>query len=199
VSSFSLRFFVITTFSLVLLTFSGCTTTVKRPEFKEMAFSHLPTIAFDVGYIEVVENYRSPLISPNIEHNFPIPPIVAIKRWVRDRVEAVGDTGVLQISILDASARSYELETNQTIEGWFTTEQAEKIEARVEVSFKILRNGTTQDLYANAEAERSRTLPEGASLNDRDMVYFDLTAALMNDFNATMEQSLRKYLSDYLK
>ncbi len=73
------------------------------------------------------------------------------------------------------------------------------MDARLEVRFDIANDSGKTGPYATAQAKRSRTLPEGASLNDRDKIYFDLTSAIMNDFNASMEQALRKYLVAYIK
>lgn len=183
----------------VILLVAACTTTVSRPVFKKMAFGHLPPLIFNVGRIEVVDEFKSPLVAPNVEHTFPTSPVVAVKRWVTDRVHADGASGILQITIRDASAIRAELETNQDLEAWFTTEQAERIDARIDVQFQIVGDDGQAGSYAAAEAARSRTLPEGASLNERDQAYFDLTAALLNDFNASMEQSIRQYLGDYLR
>ena len=59
----------------------ACETTVSRPVIPELSFKHLPTMSFTVGRIEIVEKYRSPLRSPNVEHLFPTP------------IAAVGDPG----------------------------------------------------------------------------------------------------------
>lgn len=193
------RFIAISIVCSLIIFIGGCTTKVEPLEFKEMDFSHLPVIVFNVSRIEIFDEYRAPLAEPNVEHNFPIPPTVAIKRWLADRIHTGGTGDILQIFIKDASAKKIELETNKDIEGWFTTEQAERIDARVEVQFKIKRASSGSNPYAAAVAKRSRTVPEGASLNIRDQVYFDLVEALINDFNASMEQSIRQYLEDYLK
>ncbi|MBT6443012.1 MAG: hypothetical protein HOK61_11350 [Alphaproteobacteria bacterium] len=183
---------------LVLLVVA-CTTTVSRPVFDEMAFGHLPALQFKVGRVEVVDEYRSPLIDPNVEHTFPTPPAVAIRRWIADRVQTSGSSDILRITIRDASAVRVELDTNQDLEAWFTTEQSERIDARVDVQFQIIGDDGVAGSYAAAEAARSRTLPEGATLNERDQIHFDLISALINDFNASMEQAVRQYLADYLR
>ncbi len=45
---------------------------------------------------------------------------------------------------------------------------------------------------------RSRTLREDATINDRERMWFDLTEALMGDFNAELEKNIRQYVSGYL-
>ena len=177
----------------------SCSTIVKRQNFEDMSFKHLPPIVFNVARVEIVGEFKSPLLDPNVEHNFPVTPQVAIKSWLSDRVYAAGTKDFLQVTIIDASAKITELETNRDLEGWLTTEQAERVDARLEVRFDIANDSGKTGPYATAQAKRSRTLPEGASLNDRDKIYFDLTSAIMNDFNASMEQALRKYLVAYIK
>ena len=53
--------------------------------------------------------------------------------------------------------------------------------------------------HATADARRSRTLPEGISLNERERLYDQVVAALLQDFNASQEQAIRQYLHIYLR
>ena len=177
---------------------ASCTTTIEKPKFRDISFKHLPPIVFNVSQIEIVRDFQSTLLEPNVEHFFPLTPKVAIKQWLEDRVKANGSQSSIQVSILDASAEIKKLETNRDLEGLFTTEQAERIDARIEVRFDLVDDKGKLGPYTIAEAKRSRTIAEGASLYERDRIYFDLTLALMNDFNASMEQALRKYLGKYI-
>ena len=60
--------------SLIAMTvLSACETTVSSPVIPELSFKHLPALKFAVGRIETVENYRSALRPPNVEHLFPSP------------------------------------------------------------------------------------------------------------------------------
>ena len=187
---------------MVLITvgaLGACQTTVTRTVIPELTYKHLPVMSFAVARIEIVETYRSPLQSPNVEHLFPTPIAAALRRWADDRLEAVGGAYTLRFIIEDASATIEELETNKDLEALFTTEQAERIDTRLRVKIEITDENGAVPAFTNTEAARTRTMPENVSLNERDQIYNDLTKALMNDFNISQEQSIREYFEMYLR
>ena len=47
---------------------------------------------------------------------------------------------------------------------------------------------------ASADAKRSRTLPEGITLAERERLYDETVHALLYDYNASQEQAIRQYL-----
>ena len=98
----------------------------------------------------------------------------------------------------DASAVTEELETNKDLEGLFTTEQAERVDARLQVRIEISDENGVVLAFTSTEATRSRTTPENVSLNERDQIYNDLTIAVMNDFNTSQEQGIRRHFDNYL-
>ena len=52
--------------------------------------------------------------------------------------------------------------------------------------------------FARANAERRRTLAEGATLNQRERLWFQMTEGLMNDINGSLESSITRHLNEYL-
>ena len=186
--------------SLIAITaLAACETTVTRPDIPELSFKHLPALSFSVGRIEIVENYRSPLRPPNVEHLFPTPISAALRRWSDDRLKAEGGSHVMRVIIEDASAVIEELETNKDLEGLFTTEQAERVDARLQVRIEISDESGAVLAFTDTEAVRSRTTPENVSLSERDEIYNDLTMVVMNDFNTSQEQGIRRYFDTFLK
>ena len=176
----------------------ACETTVTRPDVPELSFKHLPALSFKVGRIEIIETYLSPLRPPNVEHLFPTPISAALSRWSNDRLKAEGGSNVMHVIIEDASATAEELETNKDLEGLFTTEQAERVDARLQVRIEISDENGVVLAFTSTEATRSRTTPENVSLNERDQIYNDLTIAVMNDFNTSQEQGIRRHFDNYL-
>jgi hypothetical protein len=199
VQRLNLRALVVLISVLAVGALGACETTVTRAVIPELSFKHLPVLSFAVARIEIIETYRSPLRPPNVEHLFPTPIAAALKRWSDDRLEAAGGANILRLTIEDASAIVEELETNKDIEALFTTEQAERVDARLQVKIEIIGPDGAVPAYTNTEASRSRTTPENVSLNERDQIYHDLTVVLMNDFNTSQEQGIRRYLEAYLR
>ena len=118
---------------LAVLTLAGCSSP-ERPRFPDITFGHLPPLRLDVASIDIVRAYTPTSMAPNIEQSFPVQPMTAMERWVRDRLQAVGTSGVATVTITDASAVEQRLARTQGIRGAFTTDQAERYTARVEMT-----------------------------------------------------------------
>lgn len=183
---------------LVLGLVAACSTTVSRPAIETQDFSGQPPLVLSVARIEVVEQYQSPLKEPNVEHSFPTTPAAAFKRWLGERVTAKGQDDTLRVTIQDASAVRVPLPRTEGLEGMFTTDQVERIDGTVSVLLEVVDNGGVVQAFITAKAQRARTLPEGLTLNERDKAYQQITEALINDLNATIEQNMRQFLSKYL-
>lgn len=196
---FLIRIFGCAVLALGLAVLAACETTVERPEFAQFTYTHLPELKLDVARIEFIGEYRSPLTAPHVEHLFPTPPADAVRRWVGDRLQAVGVQRTARVFLKDASAVGVALEGRTGIEGWFWVDQVERIDGRIHVLVEILDESGLREAYTSAEIKRSRTLAEDLTLNERDQIYFELTEALMNDFNATLELNIREFLGRYLR
>jgi len=181
-----------------LFALGSCATVASRADIPELSYKHLPRLNLAVTRIDFIEKFFSPLQSPHVEHLFPTSIAQAVKRWTNDRLNAVGGTDVMRIIVEDASAVAEELETNEDLEAWFTTEQAERIIARIQVRIEITDETGVMKAYTNTEATRSRTTPENVTLNERDEIYNDLLMVLMNDFNASQEQGIRNHFQPYI-
>ena len=168
------------------------------PEPVYTSFGDLPKLEFDLGRIEVVETPSAPH-PDDVAHLLPTPPAVAAKLWVEDRLRASGSVGVLRVTIEEASARATPLPTNTDIEGLFTEEQNERLDVALRVTIAAVdENGAVQG-HATTEATRSRTLPEGVTLGEREQLYDDVIGGLLYDFNEGQEDAIRHYLHIYLR
>ena len=168
------------------------------PEPVYPSFADLPQLVFDLGRIEVVESPGAPHPA-DVAHLLPTPPAVAAKLWVEDRLRASGSAGVLRVTIDEASARAAALATNTDIAGLFTEEQNERLEVRLRVTIAAVdENGAVQG-HATTDATRSRTLPEGITLSEREQIYDDVIGGLLFDFNENQEDAIRHYLHIYLR
>ena len=136
----------------------ACETAPPRYESEPPSFAALPPLVFSLGRIEVVEHPAAPH-PDDVGLLFPTPPSLAIGLWVKDRLRANGTTGVLRVTVDEASARSTALATNTDLEGLFTEEQAERLDLRLRVTIEAIdHNG---DVNGSATAD-ARPLPHAA-------------------------------------
>ncbi len=184
--------------SLLVVFLAACETPVVTQTLPELTYGHLSKFTLDVAAIAVKAKYVPPMKAPNVEHLFPTPPGKALRRWAADRLRAGGRRGSAQFVIIDAAVTETPLKLDKSFTGAFTKQQSRRYEATVEVSLEILDDKGFRKGFANARVSRSRTLGEDATINDRERMWFDLTEALMRDFNAELEKNIRQYLGGYL-
>ncbi len=182
---------------LLSLGLAACETPVQVQKLPDLTFAHLAPIKLNVAKIEVVSQYRPPMQAPNVEHLFPTPPIKALKQWAKDRLRAVGRSGTARLVITDASAIEAPLQKKTGFSATFTKQQSQRynlsVEARLEVS-----NGNSRG-HTTAYATRFSTIREDASINTRERLWFDLTEAILGDFDAVMEKNMRQNLGAWLR
>ena len=184
--------------SLVALVLAACQTPPPAQRLPELTYGHLDRLNLDVAALEVVSEFRSPMKAPHVEHLFPTPPQTALERWAADRLEAAGRQGIARFVIKDARGTATPLAIDKGLARAFTKEQSVRYEARVEAFLEIVDERGFRKGFASARVSRTRTLGEDATLNERDKAWFDLTEAVMRDFNAEMEKNIRQYLGGFL-
>lgn len=179
---------------------AACSTSPGRQRLPELTYGHLGVFRLDVSRIDIVNEYRSPLAAPNVDHVMPVPPERTLERWARDRLAATGAAGsIARYTIQDAKMLEAELKRTPGVRGAFTTDQAERYDLSLACSLEILDDRTNiRQAFASAASTRFRTVPEGISVNEREKVWFDLVEASMNDINAEMERQIRANMVRFL-
>lgn len=180
---------------------AACSDSPARQRLPELTYGHLGTFRLDVARIDIVNQYRSPLTAPHVDHVMPVPPERTLERWARDRLAATGAAGAIaRYTIEDAKMIETELKRTQGVRGAFTTDQAQRYDLSMAASLEILDDrGLIRQAYASAAATRFRTVPEGISINEREKVWFDLVEASMNDINAELDRQIRANMARFLR
>ena len=181
----------------LVMVLAACETPTPTRRLPDLTFAHLAPIRLNVARIEVVSRYRPPLREPNVEHLFPTPPVVALKQWAKDRLRAVGSSGVARLVVLNASAVESRLAQKTGFTAAFTTQQSQRydmaVEARLEVSSPLGQGRAT------ANATRFSTIREDATIHQRERLWFDLTESLVRDFDVAMEKNMRQHLGRWVR
>ncbi len=183
---------------VALIMLAGCESSVGLPKYPEITFGHLPMLGLNVARIEVVDEYQASLQAPHVDHLFPIPPERALERWRADRLVAKGTGGVARYTIMNAAATETALPTTGGVTGAFKTEPAERYEAKVSAKLEVFDDQGFRRAFATAQASLARGIVEGATLNEREELWFKLTEDLMQTFNAEFEKNIREHLGGYL-
>lgn len=183
-----------------LLALAACENKPPVQRLPEISFADKRAISLNVASLEIVPEYVSTGRKPNVEHLMPVSPENATVRWVKDRLKPMGaaGSGSARVVIKDAKVVEVPLKTDKGFTGLFKEEQAERYDGTLDVAIEIkdARGFTQADVVARAA--RTRTVPEGVSLNERDRIMHEMTEALIRDIDAQMDGLIRTYLSRWV-
>lgn len=171
-----------------------------RPEPFAFETNRAAPIGIRVAEIKVVEDYHSPLRRPNVEQDFPVPPAVAVGKWVNQRLKATGTSGVMEVVINDASVKEIPLKKTGGIKGVFTDDQDARYEAKLSVTFRVFTGAQAiSDATGDVIVTRNHTINEKATVFQREAMYHGMTRDMMTTFDSEAQARLRQYFSPYLR
>lgn len=185
--------------AVATLALAACETPPLRPVFADIRFTDKPPLRIDAAAVDVERQFRPTLGPPNVEHLFPVPPERAMENWARDRLQPVGTSRRLRVRIVDASVKEVELPRTQGVRGAFTTEQAQRYEAAVEMAVDLMGERGFPERAVTAKASRSRTVAENITPNQRETVWYELTRELMAALDAELERQIRGNFGFYIQ
>lgn len=177
---------------------SACTTPLPQSRFPEITYKHLPPINLDAAEISVEDEYKAPGIPPNVDHLFPVRPADAALAWGRDRLAAAGAGRRLRYIVREASAIETALKTKEGLTGVLTVDQSERYEMRIAVELQIINDDGRTEGTANAQVERSVTVPEDSKLSEREKVWFKMVEDAMKELDAQLEKTIRTVFFQYV-
>ena len=185
--------------ALAAMALSACQSTPPRPAPRPIDFSNFGPIVLNAGSIDVVDA-RRPAAGTSAEQRAPVPPAEAVRRWTGERLQAAGGPGRVRVTIRDASIAEVQLPKTGGLKGYFTNDQAQRYDGRIEVEVSGEVPGeTTFRGMTKAVVTQSTTVPENISLADREATLQDLVRRMMDDLNARLDAGIRKDLAPMVR
>lgn len=196
--SSSLRFLVL---AVALLSgLSACDTPPKRPTYPDIRFTDEAPFRLAIASVDVVTEYRAPFHPPNVDHIFPVMPSHAMENWAHDRLQAAGGPGRAKFTTLNATVAETALtKKSEGLTATFTKEASERYDATVQATLQILDERGFPLRTVQVKASRSQTVIEGITPNDREKAWYEMTKALMADFDQQMDIEIRGNFAGYLQ
>ncbi|MBT5646246.1 MAG: hypothetical protein HOJ41_00155 [Rhodospirillaceae bacterium] len=183
----------------VVFLLTGCATEVQKPGFSQISFAHLQPISLNVARIEVENRYVSPATRPNVEHEFPVSPAAVASNWGRDRLRAVGQSGVARVVVRRASVVEVPLKRTTGVTGAFTRDQSERYDAIIDMMVELRDADGNVRVTAESTAKRSRSVSENVSLIEREKIWFEMTETMMSDLNTALENQVRIHMKEWIR
>jgi hypothetical protein len=178
---------------------ASCQMPPQKQTFPALTYAHKGTIVFNVGKVDVVSTYVSPMKAPNVEHQAPVTPEQAMMQWGHDRLQAGGGNGTVRLTVTEAKIVDVPLPIEGGIRGSLTRQQSDKFVETIAADIEVFDSNGTRRGSVHSSTERSRTVPEGTPPAERDKVLFELTEASMNDMDANLEQAVRAHLANMVQ
>lgn len=181
-----------------VLALAACTSAPPQDPYPPLTYNHLPPLKFTVSEVVIEDAYVPSTTPPNVEVLFPVRPSEAAVAWARDRLVATGAQRKLRFVVKEGSVTETPLDVQGGLTGAVTTDQSERYDARLVLEVQILDETGRVEGTASARAVRSITVPEDASLREREGTWYALTQKLMDDMNLQLEETLRQVFFVYL-
>lgn len=178
-----------------VLALAACENKPPVQRLPEISFADKVPFRLDVGQLEIVPEYVSPGKRPNIEHLMPVSPEAATVRWAQDRLKPIGRSGYARVIIRDAKVVEVPLKVDKSFSGMFKDEQSERYDGSLDVAVQILDERHMPVADVVARATRTKTVPEGATMNERDRVLYEISESMIRDVDAQMDGLIRTYLN----
>jgi len=163
-----------------------------------VSFAGKPPFALNVAKIEIVPKFTSSSQPPHIELTMPVSPENAIRRWVQDRLQAKGSTGILRVLITDATATEAPLKMEKGVSAMFTTQQESQIDMSAAVTLQVLDERQFVKSEVSGNAARSRTLPQGLKLNERDKILYDTVVDMVTGLAGQVEPQIQSTFGPWM-
>jgi hypothetical protein len=180
------------------VTLAGCTSH-PAPRLEPLRFEQLGTVAFDAATVQIVDEYRSPMTAPNVEHRAPTPLMEATHRWVAEHFHATGTSGTIQVIIRDARMIETQLPRTEGVAAVFTTDQSQRYDGRLEIRITGQSPRTGFSGYVQATAARSATVAEDISLAAREQAWNMMVQTLISDVSVQLDRGLRDNMRPMLR
>jgi hypothetical protein len=181
---------------LALLAASCASHAPPAPPMAVFAFENANALLIPAGKVSLVDNYKPPLVPPNIEQNHEARPALIVRRWAAARVKPIASApGTLTLTILDASVIEQPREVKTDWKHIFSR-QAEKT-LTANLAWRIAYDGPSLTWHTDGTATATQSVLEQSSLNEADADYNAMVESLAAAFDARAQQQLGE-LSDAL-
>ena len=181
---------------VLFLPLAGCDTPNLENSLPELTFKHQSVIQLDVESIQIINEFKMPFKSPNVEHLVPVSPGASAERWASDILRPIGQSGIAQFVITNGSVIREDLKIQKGIKGIFSIDQSKRFKANVNVRLEIFKDQGKS--IARASASRSQTLREDASPNLQSRLWYNLVERLMESFDREMRHQINTHLKPYI-
>ena len=120
-----------------------------------------------------------------------------MQKWLEKRFVAVAPQDTLRVYIEEASLVKKDLPITDSIFGVFNVEPSQEYKARIFSKIEFLDDAGVLKASYNIRAERQVSLPNNATLVEKDRTLFRLMENLMQSIDREMMKIVADYKDDF--
>jgi hypothetical protein len=158
-------------------------------------YGHLTPIRLNVASLALIEPAPGAV---RVDEPAPLNPAREMRRMAEERLVAMGNEGEARFLIRAAEFRRERLAPPGGLTGLFAGEPGERLTCRLMARLELRADQGQRNAFVEAEARRTRSLPEGTSAAARRRAAEEVVRQGMDDLNVELEFQVRRSLRDWL-
>ena len=159
-------------------------------------YDNFPKLSIGAKEISINLSYNPVFSKENIEDQLTISPLVIINTWNSKNIKKFGNENKFIINILDASILKKEI--NNPDAKKYEEQKIFKYEVFFLIEYQLFDNNDFLIANTIVESSRSTTSQKYISLNETEIIIFDLMNNSLKDFTKEAVILLNKYMGQYL-
>lgn len=172
---------------------ASCTDSPPQSQVPHLSFDQIKPIPLNVSKIDIIDRYHAGNGPNHVELLMKQPPEQAVQELLKKELVAAGPSKVMRVYIDDAAVTGEKLQVTNGMVGMFTKEPGERYHAVIDLKFEVADLDAPDIVthHANVHADRTKEVMKDASLAERDMAFFHLDEALMNDVDNELQTQIK--------
>lgn len=162
---------------------AGCASGTVTGAPADFNFTKLAPLELNVGAVQVQSQAAAP-------ENPRVNPGLALQRYAKKRLQAVGGEGTLNFNIQQASLTAVEGQGQGNWTDAFSLSKPMEYTVTMRIGLDLVGRSTRPDVKSAFTLERKKTLAEGVSLAERDYQLNKLVESMTYDVDKAVERSL---------
>tara|TARA_B100001057_G_scaffold218200_1_gene218354 strand:+ start:245 stop:820 length:576 start_codon:yes stop_codon:yes gene_type:complete len=161
----------------------------------EYDVSKFVKISINSAKITINSNYNPVFSKNNIEDQLKNPPILQIKNWMKQNIKNFGNQNEFVINILDASIIKKEIDNLDAKK--YEEKKIYLYEVYFLVEYELYDDAGYLLANTTIESSRSTTSQKFISLNETELIIYDMINKSLFEFTNESKSMLQLYMQEY--
>jgi hypothetical protein len=158
-------------------------------------YRHLTPLRLNIVEVEIADPAPGAV---RVAEGAPLRPEAEMRRMAEERLVPMGTEGTARFMVAAAQLTRERLPAQGGLGGMFAGDPGERLQCRLLCRLEILSPEGRRMGFVEAEARRTRTLPDGTSPSGRQRAAEEVVRQAMDELNVEFEYQIRRTLRAWL-